>query len=49
MSSLRLFAVLGSIFILGTVFYLLEEILVPFVAAWVLAYLLVPLVDLLDS
>ena len=49
MSSLRLFAVLGSVFILGTAFYLLEDVLVPFIAAWVLAYLLVPLVDLLDS
>jgi predicted PurR-regulated permease PerM len=49
MSGLRLFAVLGSVFILGTVFYLLEDVLVPFIAAWVLAYLLVPLVDLLDS
>ncbi len=48
MFSLRLFAVLGSVFILGTVFYLLEEVLVPFVAAWVLAYLLVPPVDLLN-
>jgi predicted PurR-regulated permease PerM len=48
MSSLRLFAMLGSVFILGTMFYLLEGVLVPFVAAWVLAYLLVPLVDLLD-
>ena len=48
MSSLRLFSVLGSVFILGTVFYLLEDVLVPFVVAWVLAYLLVPLVDLLD-
>ena len=48
MFSLRLFAVLGSVFILGTVFYLLEDVLVPFVAAWVLAYLLVPMVDLLD-
>lgn len=45
MFSLRLFAVLGSAFILGIVFYMLEGILVPFVAAWVLAYLLVPLVD----
>ena len=48
MSSLRLFAVLGSVFILGTVFYLLEAVLIPFVAAWVMAYLLVPVVDLLD-
>ena len=48
MSSLRLFSVLGSVFILGMVFYLLEDILKPFVAAWILAYLLVPLVDLLD-
>ena len=48
MSRLRLFSVLGSVFILGMVFYLLEDILKPFVAAWILAYLLVPLVDLLD-
>jgi predicted PurR-regulated permease PerM len=46
--SVRVFAVLGSVFIIGTVFYLLEGVLMPFVAAWVLAYLLVPLVDLLD-
>lgn len=49
MSSLRLFAVLGSAFILGTAFYLLEDVLVPFIAAWVFAYLLVPLVDHLNS
>ena len=48
MFSLRLFAMLGSVFLLGTGFYLLEEVLVPFVVAWVLAYLLVPVVDLLD-
>lgn len=47
MTSLRLFATLGTIFLLGTIFYLLEGVLVPFVAAWVLAYLLVPPVDLL--
>ena len=46
--SVRVFAVLGSVFVIGTVFYLLEGVLLPFVAAWVLAYLLVPLVDLLD-
>lgn len=44
----RLFAVLGSTFIVGTIFYLLEPVLVPFVVAWVLAYLLVPLVDQLN-
>jgi predicted PurR-regulated permease PerM len=49
MFSLRLFAMLGSVFLLGTGFYLLEDILVPFVVAWVLAYLLVPVVDLLDQ
>lgn len=48
MLSVRVFAVLGSVFIIGTVFYLLEGVLLPFVAAWVLAYMLVPLVDLLD-
>jgi predicted PurR-regulated permease PerM len=48
MFALRLFAVLGSLFILGTVFYLLGDILTPFVVAWVLAYLLVPVVDLLN-
>lgn len=48
MSSIRTFAILGSILILGFVFYLLEDVLIPFVVAWVLAYLLVPVVDLLD-
>lgn len=48
MFNLRLFAALGSVFILGTIFYLLEAILVPFVIAWVFAYLLVPVVDRLS-
>lgn len=48
MTSVRTFAILGSIFIVGFVFYLLEDVLVPFVVAWVLAYLLVPMVDLLS-
>ncbi len=47
MSSVKTFAILGSILILGFVFYLLEDVLIPFVVAWVLAYLLVPVVDLL--
>lgn len=49
MTSLRLFATLGSLFILGLTFYLIEGVLVPFVLAWVLAYLLVPLVDRLQK
>ncbi len=48
MFTIRLFAALGSAFILGTVFYYLEEVLVPFVVAWVLAYLLVSVVDWLN-
>ena len=48
MSSLRLFANLGTLFIIGLTFYLIEGVLVPFVLAWVLAYLLVPLVDRLQ-
>lgn len=48
MFSMRTFATLGSLFILGLTFYLIEGVLVPFVLAWVLAYLLVPLVDLLQ-
>ncbi|MEJ2378783.1 MAG: AI-2E family transporter [Pseudolabrys sp.] len=48
MFSIRLFAALGSAFILGTVFYLMEPVLLPFVVAWVLAYLLVPAVDILN-
>lgn len=48
MFSLRLFAAFGSAFILGTVFYLMEPVLLPFVVAWVLAFLLVPLVDRLN-
>lgn len=48
MFNIRLFAVLGSVFILGTVFYLMEAVLLPFVVAWVLAYLLVPVVDRLN-
>jgi predicted PurR-regulated permease PerM len=48
MFALRLFAMLGSAFILGVVFLFLEKVLVPFIGAWVLAYLLVPLVDRLD-
>ncbi|AOU98783.1 hypothetical protein BI364_13140 [Acidihalobacter yilgarnensis] len=49
MTSLRTFATLGSLFILGLTFYLIEGVLVPFVLAWVLAYLLVPLVDRLQA
>lgn len=48
MGSVKLFAVLGSIGLLGLGFYLLEDVLMPFIVAWVLAYLLVPLVDLLN-
>lgn len=48
MFALRLFAMLGSAFILGTLFLALEKILVPFIVAWVLAYLLVPVVDFLS-
>jgi len=48
MGSIRLFSILASVFLLGLGFYLLEEVLMPFVVAWVLAYLLVPLVDLLN-
>lgn len=48
MFNIRLFAALGSVFILGTVFYLMEAVLLPFVLAWVLAYLLVPVVDRLN-
>lgn len=48
MGSVRTFAIIGSIFLAGAAFYLLEDILVPFLAAWVLAYLLVPMVDLLN-
>lgn len=48
MTSIRTFTILGSIVILGLAFYLLEEVLIPFVVAWVLAYLLVPVVDLLS-
>ncbi|MGA8260552.1 MAG: AI-2E family transporter, partial [Arenicellales bacterium] len=48
MTSTRTFAILGIVMILGFIFYLLEEVLIPFVVAWVLAYLLVPVVDLLS-
>lgn len=48
MLALRTFAMLGSALILGIAFFLLEKILVPFLAAWVLSYLLVPAVDRLD-
>ncbi|MEJ2362945.1 MAG: AI-2E family transporter [Gammaproteobacteria bacterium] len=48
MFNIRLFAALGSVFIVGTVFYLMESVLLPFVVAWVLAYLLVPVVDKLN-
>lgn len=48
MTSVRLFAVLGVIFLLGLAFYLLEGILTPFLTAWVAAYLLVPVVDRLS-
>lgn len=48
MTSIRTFAILATIMILGFAFYLLEDVLIPFVVAWVLAYLLVPVVDLLS-
>lgn len=48
MGSIRFFAILASIFLLGVSFYLLEDVLIPFIIAWVLAYLLVPLVDILS-
>lgn len=48
MGSLRFFSIIASIFLLGVGFYLLEEVLLPFIVAWVLAYLVVPLVDLLN-
>ena len=48
MFAVRLFAMLGTVFILGTVFYRLEKVMVPFIVAWVLAYLLVPVVDYLN-
>lgn len=46
--AVRLFAVLGSLAIAGIVFYILEAVLIPFAVAWLLAFLLVPLVDYLD-
>ncbi len=48
MTSLRIFAVLGSVLILGFLFYLLEGVLTPFIIAWVASYLLVPVVDRLN-
>jgi len=48
MTSLRLFATLGTIALLGLFFYLLKGVLSPFIVAWILAFLLVPVVDRLD-
>lgn len=48
MTSLRVFAVLGSFFLAGLLFYLLEGVLTPFIIAWVASYLLVPVVDRLE-
>lgn len=42
---MRLFIILANIFLIGTAFYLLENALIPFIGAWVLAYLLAPVVD----
>lgn len=47
MTIVRFFAVLGTVFLIGLAFYLLEGMLTPFIIAWVLAYLLVPVVDFL--
>lgn len=47
MTIVRLFSLLGTVFLIGLAFYLLEGILTPFIVAWVAAYLLVPVVDFL--
>lgn len=46
-TSLRVFAYLGIAFLLGTLLYLLQDALIPFIAAWLIAFLLVPIVDFL--
>jgi len=43
-----MFFTLANIIIIGSIFYLLEGILTPFIIAWVLAFLLYPTVQYMD-